>query len=365
MKKRLVALIMVLASTVSLTTSGFAANVNCKSDQFTSATEYAYNTDTETNVNSARVKFPWKAAFKVIKWVLVKVNNESFTRIPTIIDEGGNWVASSSGDVKFGNGKDDVRRMKFTTKIDYSNNKLDVFAQTDMTGWLSKITIFIEDSSGEEEVGGQVTHNQHIYTSSNLPTDTYNTYYVYSGSNKWDCWIYRYDFRTRASGTGSDMIGDMVYNPKNQKSYVIPSDNFGASELKKTTRTSSTLTAQDLFDEFWDEELKCSVNQLKHYNIGDDVVVKDVVYEVAYDSDKDVTTLQFGNTSEGSCEWPFAGDLRERIKVGDELTFKFKIVEEYATEDYTFETLNYFLDSYDLLDNDSAADIDNYLLVSE
>ncbi len=25
----------------------------------------------------------------------------------------------------------------------------------------------------------------------------------------------------------------------------------------------------------------------------------------------------------------------------------------------------YFLDSYDLLDNDSAADIDNYLLVSE
>lgn len=199
MKKRLVALIMVLASTVSLTTSGFAANVNCKSDQFTSATEYAYNTDTETNV----------------------------------------------------------------------------------------------------------------------------------------------------------------------KSYVIPSDNFGASELKKTTRTSSTLTAQDLFDEFWDEELKCSVNQLKHYNIGDDVVVKDVVYEVAYDSDKDVTTLQFGNTSEGSCEWPFAGDLRERIKVGDELTFKFKIVEEYATEDYTFETLNYFLDSYDLLDNDSAADIDNYLLVSE
>lgn len=59
------------------------------------------------------------------------------------------------------------------------------------------------------------------------------------------------------------------------------------------------------------------------------------------------------------------GNLRERIKVWDELTFKFKIVEEYATEDYTFETLNYFLDSYDLLDNDSAADIDNYLLVGE
>lgn len=70
MKKRLVALIMVLASTVSLTTSGFAANVNCKSDQFTSATEYAYNTDTETNVNSARVKFPWKAAFKTLNYFL-------------------------------------------------------------------------------------------------------------------------------------------------------------------------------------------------------------------------------------------------------------------------------------------------------
>ena len=77
-------------------------------------------------------------------------------------------------------------------------------------------------------------------------------------------------------------IGDMVYNPKNQKSYVIPSDNFGASELKKTTRTSSTLTAQDLFDEFWDEELKCSVNQLKHYNIGDDVVAVSYTHPDVY-----------------------------------------------------------------------------------
>lgn len=64
------------------------------------------------------------------------------------------------------------------------------------------------------------------------------------------------------------------------------------------------------------KKLKCSVNQLKHYNIGDDVVVKDVVYEVAYDSDKDVTTLQFGNTSEGSCEWPFAGTYVSVLKLG-------------------------------------------------
>lgn len=71
MKKRLVALIMVLASTVSLTTSGFAANVNCKSDQFTSATEYAYNTDTETNVNSARVKLDNDSAADIDNYLLV------------------------------------------------------------------------------------------------------------------------------------------------------------------------------------------------------------------------------------------------------------------------------------------------------
>ncbi len=38
------------------------------------------------------------------------------------------------------------------------------------------------------------------YADVDATQDTYNTYYVYSGSNKWDCWIYRYDFRTRASG---------------------------------------------------------------------------------------------------------------------------------------------------------------------
>lgn len=48
--------------------------------------------------------------------------------------------------------------------------------------------------------------------------------------------------------------------------------------------------------------------------------------------------------------------------MNDELTFKFTVVEEYATDEYSFETLDYFLASYDLIAEGLAADIEDYLV---
>lgn len=119
--------------------------------------------------------------------------------------------------MSFGNGDDDVRRVKFTTSVSTSHNRLDVFAQTGITGWLDTITIFIEDSSGNEVYAGQVTHSQHIFTSFDLPLNTYTTYYVYSDNREWDCWIYRYDFteynRSAAPSNTPSYASNMVYNP--------------------------------------------------------------------------------------------------------------------------------------------------------
>ncbi len=51
---------------------------------------------------------------------------------------------------------------------------------------------------------------------------------------------------------------------------------------------------------------------------------------------------------------------RCQINVNDELTFN--VVEEYATSGYSFETLDYFLESYDLIAEGAAANIEDYLV---
>lgn len=58
----------------------------------------------------------------------------------------------------------------------------------------------------------------------------------------------------------------------------------------------------------------------------------------------------------------FVGDLRNQFNLKDELTFKFKVVEEYASGNYSFETLDYFLESYGLIAEGTAANIEDYLV---
>lgn len=310
-------------------------------------------------------EYGWKAFFKAVKWLIVRADNKSFSRSPVTIDKGGNWAASSSGTVAFGNKNTEVRRVKFTTKVSTRNNKLDVFAQTSPTGWLKKITIFIENSAGREIEGGQVTHNQHIFTNSNLPLGSYTTYYVFNGSRNWDCWIYQYDFTGTRSSMRTMMNDDVekvdtVFNPETNKSYILPKDNSSTGIVRTYALGEETLNAQNLFDEFKDDELNLFVNRLKNYNIDDDLYVEDVITDLKYDNG--VTEVYFGNTEDGPFIWPFAGDLRDRLKVGEIAKFKFKVVEEFATKGYVFETLDYFLESYDHINLGTAANIDDFLV---
>lgn len=358
MKYKFISLFLTIVLSLSFTIPAMAADADSKKQD----NSHGIWGVEESNAPAA-ANYLWKATFKATKWGLVKINNALFYRDPIVNDSGGNWVSSSSGSVSFGNGTDDVRRVKFTTTVSTSHNRLNVFAQTSVLGWLDTITIFIENSSGTEVYGGQVTHNQHIYTDFNLPLNTYTTYYVCSNNRKWDCWIYRYDYTddySRSIDLCDMTASNMIYNPDTQKSYIIPSDNFIPNS--RNTRNETILTAQDLVNEFYDTKLNCSVNNLKNYDVGDVIYVNDLITDLKYDDDTDVTTIYFGNTADGSFSWPFAGDLRSQFNVNDELTFKFNIVEEYATNEYTFETLDYFLESYSLITDGLAVDIEDYLV---
>ena len=48
--------------------------------------------------------------------------------------------------------------------------------------------------------------------------------------------------------------------------------------------------------------------------------------------------------------------------IGQAVIMLFKVVEEYASGNYSFETLDYFLESYGLIAEGTAANIEDYLV---
>lgn len=158
-------------------------------------------------------------------------------------------------------------------------------------------------------------------------------------------------------------MNDSVYNQKTNKSYQIPSETRNELFRKKSNNSNNNvLTAQELFDEFYDKDLNCSVYSMQNFNIGDTIFVEDKIIELKYNEDNDSTKLYFGKTTEGPFKWIFAGDLRGKIKVGDSIKFKFKVVEEFANEEYTFETLDYFNDWHMLKLENRIPDISKYII---
>lgn len=116
------------------------------------------------------------------------------------------------------------------------------------------------------------------------------------------------------------------------------------------TNTAYMMSVEELYDQFWDENLKTHVMRLKDYGVGDSIQVCDTISAVKYEPDKDRTILEF-LTKYGTAYWPFDGDLTEEYRAGDEVSFQFQVVKEYDTGSYIFESLDYFQAALNKLDN--------------
>lgn len=336
------------------------------SSTFYQPIQAAEPTATASNVVSNQ---GWAYAFKAVKWVVTLIDNNSFYRTPVKAKPWGDFgVASSSGHVYFGPNSTEAKRVKFKNNVAVKYNTFDAFAETSVSGWLENLTIFIENSSGTQIAGGQVGHNQHVTTKFLTPKETYTTYYVYNKRRKWDCWIIRYDHRNNISGASTltaqkkdGTTGDFVYNPLQKKHYLIPSYTKDLVSLysKNGVNEDSILTANELVDQFYDPQLKCSVNQLKNYNIGDNLFVEDNIVKTEYNRKHDYTTIYFGSEKDPFI-WYFKGDLRSAYPTGKKAKFKFKVVEEYSDGVHTFETLDLFKDSFNLKKSGQKPKIEDY-----
>jgi len=184
---------------------------------------------------------------------------------------------------------------------------------------------------------------------------TYKATFTVTEKQKWTPSVRLYDdaapSSTRTAGMETFSAGQIVMTPDGNKQYTLPTDSVINAVYGETfTNTAYMMSVEELYDQFWDENLKTHVMRLKDYGVGDSIQVCDTISAVKYEPDKDRTILEF-LTKYGTAYWPFDGDLTEEYRAGDEVSFQFQVVKEYDTGSYIFESLDYFQAALNKLDN--------------
>lgn len=158
------------------------------------------------------------------------------------------------------------------------------------------------------------------------------------------------------------MEPQQVIDWENQRYYIIPSESFDvAAASMMANRNARVLSVSDLYSEFRDEGMKDFVYSLKSYQAGDKLEVADVISDLVYEEKEDRTILEF-DTQYGTAYWPFEGNLLSQFRPGDQVHFEFEVISEYATDEYTFENIDYFNTAAQrLLDDTVSLNISNYL----
>lgn len=306
--------------------------------------------NTINSLNSAenleQKKPSWTTVLKGIKWIVVKIDGSLYYRDP-ISSSTSTSVQTSSGTVKFGK---EAQRTKFVFNVDSSKN-LHLWGQTNFTNWLGKINIFVEDSSGNQVAGKYVTHNQHLLTS--VPAGKYSCYYVGESGDTWDSWLFVGDNSKQLN------TSNYIFNSETNRMYLIPSAEHTSHVYYNTI---NEVNATTLDNEFFDDDLGVSVNMTKHFKTGTNIIFKDNIDSIEYIPSENKTIFGFNTNKGETLTWPFSGDLTNEFNINDELTLKLKIVDEFSANGYTFQNLDYILETYDGMDTNTYPDIHKYLI---
>lgn len=286
-----------------------------------------------------------------VTWKIMRIYSQYFfTRSPSVV-YGENWVRNNTGSVSL-----DDYIAEADIKLSKSNIMLEAWGQTDPLHVLTDaVEIRLNYPNGHAAIYKNASHNQRI----DYKPSTFGTYVLqFSDVDglKWDCYYTLYDFditgsRSVAYNSVGDSLGD-VFRSENGNNYIYPSVAHDISSMS----SKSYMTLNDVRLQMFDDELGTYVYDFKDYQIGDDILVKESITGLSYDATSDSTILTFAY-DDSELSWPFKGNITEKYNIGDQITFKFKVVEE--TDDNSFfETLD-ILKEYQ---NDRYPNIMDYLV---
>lgn len=304
-------------------------------------------------VNVKAAVSPLNYAKEVLWQIIKKLDQSWYNKKPTITVMYNN-VTSSTGSLDF-NGSTIGASTRVKINLNKSNLSLEAWATTSATAIFQKISILLTTPNGQTDViNKSVTHNQLATYSSKSPYGTYMLRFIENDRVKWNCYYRLFDWDrklppnyqslnnvyTAMSTHGNEII---YFKSSEDKIYILPSENRSVSSrtFSNELKTNPYLSMNQLNNEFFDESLDTFVNDLKSYNVGDQVLFKDRIAEIEYDSINNYTSLIFESVY-SPIEWRFNGDLTSQLNEGDILKLKFNVVKEYETNQVIFETLDYF-----------------------
>lgn len=325
-------------------------------------------TQTDTNINNrclqnditandmeAITTIDWTDwIYTAIKWVIYKVDNTLYN-VNASKTYGSDFIRVSPGSINYNNGTNGPSSYIDLVAISpYGNNMTITVSATCsfLVGLTNVIAVTLTKPNGTYAINqtlgmnGIATYTFTTASQEGIYRSTYSTV----NNQKWTPTSTLYDNSAPSSKLGSEQ--EIIIDYKNNKYYLIPSD----PATQKKAFKKQMISVDELYEQFWDDKRNDYVYKLSDYDPGDTIRVKDSVKSIVYEREYKRTVISFG-TRRGEAYWPFDGDLTDHIKAGDEMLFEFKVIDEYKTAQYDFETLDYFKEAEKRL-YDSSQNVD-------
>lgn len=286
-------------------------------------------------------------------YILKRASTAYYSRSPSI-EVGNNYVRSSTGSIYFNQG-DTGAAVKISISLPWSRMAIDAYAKTDTLNWSDKISVILTTPDGKRDViNKSITQGQLASYDSASPYGTYQLRFVENNASKWNCYYTLYDFNyvpksgvRKAVNAEGDMVKYIV-TEDNTKIYTIRS-NYQNSILESfdDNGKNEVINITELSNQFFDETNQTYVNDLKDYDVGDMIYFQDTIKTIKYNEGDDSTSFIFDN-KDYSTEWKFNGDLTNQYHANDIVRLKFKVVEEYSSNGYSFENIDYIYNGLNL-----------------
>lgn len=321
----------------------------------TASTAYA-DTNTNPNPNSNPVTSIFLDYLKDAVWKLIKAGSNKLIDVPGKTEYAEGWVRKSTGGINF-NSEENGASIQIPVNLGKSNLNMDAFPYIDPLHWNEKLSFILTSPENTDVISKTLTHNQHAFYDSASPYGEYTARFIEDSQLTWNCYVTLTDWDVGARAITDN---DYLIKPTTDQVYLIPSNEHLAPAKAPNSNSTPILNTNQLLNQFFDNNIDNYVTSLKDYNIGDIVHFSDTIKNIEYDSNNDCTYISF-DSSTGTVSWPFQGNLTNRFNTNDTISLEFSVVEDFSNQNITFENINYFVDGYAALQQNSYLSIDDYL----
>lgn len=311
--------------------------------------------------NSVQTTMVRKVAVKGAFYLLNRATQALTKREPSIT-LGNSRDTASSGTInykKIGSVRKDIEAVK-------KGHEIEMWANSHQIGWTGKIVVTLSrPDSSKDAINRTVGHNQYSWFTVQK-AGKHVARWTTSNSHSWTLWHAYYhwgDLHKKCDSKGNCMLptgnidinlnvkednlivgvdesgNKVMFETVGEYRYMLPTEKHkNNTKLLQQSSFPNTLTMNELYYEYYDENLDQKVDISKNYIAGDEIQVTDTIIGLEYDSDMDATLFEF-KSDVGSQYLAFKGDLTEKYSIGDSISFKFMIVSLHEGHEYT--TINY------------------------